>query len=267
VASSSSIGQRATWPHGSGPHEAPSAPAESGGIRRSRALATLRTQGNATLPRPGREPDRRIGRGVALPWVHGRDCGEALMGGRGSGRPPPAYLEDGRVITILTALSIGNTRTAAAAYAGIHRGTFYAWLARRPMFAQAVEKAETDAEVRAAATIVKAAQGGTWQAAAWWLVDVASTSTWSSRPRCERSRSRRASTTSRRWPRRNGFSRRAGRNDPGSIADPGCRAGRRCPLLGGSRDVGRPTTACGHPWTSTWSSRQRFERSRRRRRR
>ena len=83
------------------------------------------------------------------------------MGGRGSGRTPPAYLEDGRVITILTALSIGNTRTAAAAYARIHRDTFYAWLARRPMFTQAVDKAEADAEVRATATVLKAAQKGT----------------------------------------------------------------------------------------------------------
>ena len=66
-------------------------------------------------------------------------------------------------------MSIGNTRTAAAAYAGIHRDTLYAWLARRPMFAQAVEKAEADAEVRATATVLKAAQKGTWQAAAWWL--------------------------------------------------------------------------------------------------
>jgi hypothetical protein len=91
------------------------------------------------------------------------------MGGRGSGRTPPAYLEDGRVITILTALASGNTRTAAAAYAGINRGTFYKWLERRPSFARAVEKAEADAEVRAAATVLKAAQKGTWQAAAWWL--------------------------------------------------------------------------------------------------
>jgi hypothetical protein len=37
------------------------------------------------------------------------------------------------------------------------------------MFAQAVEKAEADAEVRAVATVLKAAQKGTWQAAAWWL--------------------------------------------------------------------------------------------------
>jgi hypothetical protein len=59
------------------------------------------------------------------------------MGGRGSGRTPPAYLEDGRVVTLRNALATGNTRTAAAAYAGIHRDTLYAWLARRPMFAQA----------------------------------------------------------------------------------------------------------------------------------
>jgi hypothetical protein len=36
-------------------------------------------------------------------------------------------------------------------------------------FADAVQKAESDAEVRMVAEIAQAARGGTWQAAAWWL--------------------------------------------------------------------------------------------------
>lgn len=69
---------------------------------------------------------------------------------------------------LLNALRLGNTRTAAAAYAEVHRDTFYAWMAD-PTFSDAVEKAEADAEARFVAQIVQAAKDGTWTAAAWWL--------------------------------------------------------------------------------------------------
>ena len=69
---------------------------------------------------------------------------------------------------MLNALRLGNTRTTAAAYAEVHRDTFYEWL-NDPTFSDAVQKAEADAEARFVGQIVKAAHGGTWQAAAWWL--------------------------------------------------------------------------------------------------
>lgn len=78
---------------------------------------------------------------------------------------------------IVQAIVGGNDITVAAAYAGIHRDTFYYWLergraAKRGIysdFSDAIEKAQADAETRNVALIAKAAQDGTWTAAAWWL--------------------------------------------------------------------------------------------------
>lgn len=74
---------------------------------------------------------------------------------------------------IVTAISTGNTRKTAAAYAGIGERTLYTWLARKSgpyeQFRQAIEKAEADAEVANVTLIRQAATSGTWTAAAWWL--------------------------------------------------------------------------------------------------
>lgn len=70
---------------------------------------------------------------------------------------------------VCTALAAGNTRRAACAFAGISEDTLANWLRRHSDFAEAVKKAEGDAEVRNVAIISRAAQQGTWQAAAWWL--------------------------------------------------------------------------------------------------
>lgn len=80
----------------------------------------------------------------------------------------PSKRSPEREQVILNALRLGNTRTAAAAYAEVHRDTFYEWLGD-PTFSDAVEKAEADAEARFVGQIVKAAHDGTWTAAAWWL--------------------------------------------------------------------------------------------------
>jgi transposase len=73
---------------------------------------------------------------------------------------------------VCEALSAGNTRSAAAEYAGIGETTFYRWMSEddpeHREFREAVKKAEAIAEVRNVAIISKAAQD-TWQAAAWWL--------------------------------------------------------------------------------------------------
>jgi hypothetical protein len=68
----------------------------------------------------------------------------------------------------MEALRAGNTRKAACHFAAIDQKTFENWL-RISDFSQAVQKAESDAEVRMVAQIARAAQDGTWQAAAWWL--------------------------------------------------------------------------------------------------
>lgn len=70
---------------------------------------------------------------------------------------------------ILNALRLGNTRTAAAAYAEVDRVNLWRWIEDDATFRNAVEKAEADAEARFVGQIVKAAHDGTWTAAAWWL--------------------------------------------------------------------------------------------------
>jgi len=80
---------------------------------------------------------------------------------------PTKYNEETET-RITQALRAGNTRRAACAYAGISQDTFANWLKSNSHFADAIEKAEGDAEVRNVAIIQKAADS-TWQAAAWWL--------------------------------------------------------------------------------------------------
>lgn len=90
---------------------------------------------------------------------------------------------------IVQALTAGNYQETAALYAGIDQGTYYRWMERgrierdrinageKPLkaetiyreFREAVETARAQAEVRNAGIINKAANDGTWQAAAWYL--------------------------------------------------------------------------------------------------
>lgn len=90
---------------------------------------------------------------------------------------------------IISALTAGNYQDTAAAYAGISTSCFYNWLERGKKerdrlaagekakkteqifleFVDAIESARAQAEVRSVALIQKAANDGTWQAAAWYL--------------------------------------------------------------------------------------------------
>jgi pyruvate/2-oxoglutarate dehydrogenase complex dihydrolipoamide acyltransferase (E2) component len=83
------------------------------------------------------------------------------------GRPSKQTPE--REARLIEALRAGNTRKAACHYAGIEERTFQRWMQHSVAFVASIEKAESDAEVRMVAQIAKAAQDGTWQAAAWWL--------------------------------------------------------------------------------------------------
>ena len=91
------------------------------------------------------------------------------------GRKTKLTAERQKLIT--DALRGGNTRTASVGYGNIDYKTFLNWLRRGEdeeegiyvQFLQAVKKAEADAEVRNVALIQRAANDGTWQAAAWWL--------------------------------------------------------------------------------------------------
>ena len=79
---------------------------------------------------------------------------------------------------IVQAILAGNYQETAASYAGIGRTTFFRWMEQgadpdAPQmyrdFRDAVESARAQAEVRHVALITQAAQGGTWQASAWYL--------------------------------------------------------------------------------------------------
>lgn len=70
---------------------------------------------------------------------------------------------------ILQAIRAGNTRKASSAYAGIDQDTLIRWMHRYVDFADAVTKAEADAEVAHVANIAQAAKMGNWTASAWWL--------------------------------------------------------------------------------------------------
>ena len=79
---------------------------------------------------------------------------------------------------VVQAIQAGNYLETAAQYAGIGKTTLYRWLeqAEDPdadniyrNFRDAVESARAQAEVRNVALIQRAAQEGTWQAAAWFL--------------------------------------------------------------------------------------------------
>jgi transposase-like protein len=92
--------------------------------------------------------------------------------------PRPTKLTDDVQKRVLDALRSGNYMETAARYAGIDESTLHRWIARgkeddaeEPYreFCKSVERARAEAEVRNLHLIQSAAQGGTWQAAAWFL--------------------------------------------------------------------------------------------------
>lgn len=92
---------------------------------------------------------------------------------------------------IVQAIQAGNYMETAAAYAGISKNTLFDWLRRGARekerlagnararilkeeapyvaFSDSVEKALAEAEVRDVVNVMKAADGGQWQASAWRL--------------------------------------------------------------------------------------------------
>jgi transposase len=78
---------------------------------------------------------------------------------------------------LVSAIMAGNYQDTAARYAGVTATTFYNWMTRGREegtgiyfeFVEAVEKAKAAAEVKDVALIDRAAQDGSWQAAAWKL--------------------------------------------------------------------------------------------------
>ncbi len=69
---------------------------------------------------------------------------------------------------IVECLKIGNTRRAAALSNGVSEDTLARWLVRYAAFADAVKRAEAEAEAEMV-KLVRAAAPDSWQAAAWYL--------------------------------------------------------------------------------------------------
>lgn len=76
------------------------------------------------------------------------------------------------------ALRGGNYIDTSCEYAGIAVSTYHRWMNEatednasniKKEFREAVVKARSEAEIRNVTLIQRAATGGTWQAAAWWL--------------------------------------------------------------------------------------------------
>lgn len=81
---------------------------------------------------------------------------------------PPKYTPE-RHKKVIDAIRLGATQRLAAAYAGVDEATVINWKHRYLHFLHAVNEAQGAATVGWLAKIEKAANDGTWQAAAWKL--------------------------------------------------------------------------------------------------
>ena len=81
----------------------------------------------------------------------------------------PTKYHPARVDAICDALRAGATIEHAAEAAGIHRDTVHEWRTRYPAFADRIKEAEGAGVLASLRVIRGAAEGGTWQAAAWLL--------------------------------------------------------------------------------------------------
>ena len=84
------------------------------------------------------------------------------------GGRPSKYRPD-TVAAIIAAVEGGATYRHAAASVGVSERTLHDWQVRHPQFSQALKTAEASACMAAIGTIRRAAEAGTWQAAAWYL--------------------------------------------------------------------------------------------------
>jgi hypothetical protein len=84
------------------------------------------------------------------------------------GGRPSKYRPD-TVAAIIAAVETGATYRHAAASVGVSERTLHDWQVRHPQFSQALKTAEASACMAAIGTIRRAAEAGTWQAAAWYL--------------------------------------------------------------------------------------------------
>jgi hypothetical protein len=89
--------------------------------------------------------------------------------GRNKGGRPSKITRPDVQARILEAIRIGSTRRGAAGYAGISEDSLQNLLKSNSAFSEELKKAEAAVEPRMLSFIVKAANGGNWQASAWIL--------------------------------------------------------------------------------------------------
>lgn len=82
---------------------------------------------------------------------------------------PPSKLTPDTQDRICQLLRAGNTHEVAAEAAGISLSSFYNWKRDKPKFAEAIERAEAEAEAVLVARVSQAARNGSWRAATWLL--------------------------------------------------------------------------------------------------
>jgi transposase len=97
------------------------------------------------------------------------------MSAKGVGGRPTKLTPEAQK-AILAFISVGAPVHVACAAAGINKDTYFHWLklsesgrSEFKAFQAAVEQANATAVIKNVRTISRAAQGGAWQAAAWWL--------------------------------------------------------------------------------------------------
>ena len=93
---------------------------------------------------------------------------------RGRGRPTSLTPDTAK--RIVDAVSVGGSYKIAAGYGGIAERTLYSWIARGEkgeepfcQFLQDLKAAESKGAIQNLSTVIRAAQEGSWQAAAWIL--------------------------------------------------------------------------------------------------
>ncbi len=95
--------------------------------------------------------------------------------------PTPRKLTDPVTATIVDALRAGNYVEQAVAATGIHKATYYRWIAQgetdleagedtaQARLCDAVARASADSEAEYVAMVKAAGERGSWQAATWFL--------------------------------------------------------------------------------------------------
>jgi hypothetical protein len=92
---------------------------------------------------------------INAPRVHLAECQTGQLHAGRSGRP--SKFTDERGVRLLAALRAGNTRKASCLYAGVNEDSLERWLRHSADFAEALTRAEAEAEVALVAFVRQAA--------------------------------------------------------------------------------------------------------------